>query len=73
MGGVRVDGPDACVVIGAACCEMTDVRGEQNSRHVSVMSLKGRYRNQRGEVTILDHAPNVNVALKREREEDTLA
>ena len=63
MGGRWVDGPDACVVIGAACCEMTDVRGEQNSRHVSIMSLKRRYRNQRGEVTILDHAPNVNVAL----------
>lgn len=64
MGSCWVDGPDACVVIGAACCEMTDVRGEQNSRHVSVMSLKGRYRYQRGEVTILNHAPNVNVALE---------
>ena len=67
MGGGWVDGPDACVVIGTACCEMTDVRGEQNSRHVSIMSLKGRYRNQRGEVTILDHAPDVNVALEEKK------
>ena len=59
-----VDGPDACVVIGAACCEMADVRREEDSSHISGMSLKGRDRYQRGDVAVLKHAPDVDVTLE---------
>ena len=62
-----VDGPDARIVIGAACCEVTNVRREENSSHVSGMSLKRRYRYQRGDVAVLEHAPNVNVALEEKK------
>ena len=59
-----INGPDARIVIGTACCEMTDVWREKNSGHTRVMSLEGRYRYQRGDVPVLEHAPDVNVALE---------
>lgn len=66
MWSCRVDGPDSRIVIGAACCEMADVWREENSSYISVMSLKGCHWYQRGDVAILDHPPDVNVALERE-------
>lgn len=62
-----VNGPNARIVIGAACCEMTDVRREENSSYIGGMSLKRRHWYQRGDVAILEHAPDVNVALEKKK------
>ena len=54
-------------MIGAACCKMTDVWREENSSHISGMSLKRRHWYQRGDVAVLEHAPDVNVALDKKK------
>jgi hypothetical protein len=57
-GGRGVDGPDAGSVVGAAGCEVPDVGREEDSSDVSAVSCEAAHRNQRGEVSILDHTPN---------------
>ena len=46
---------------------MADVRREENPSDVSSMGLKGCHWYQRGDVTVLDHAPDVDVALKEQK------
>ena len=54
-------------MIGAACCKMTDVWREENSSHISGMSLKRCHWYQRGDVAVLEHAPDVNIALDEKK------
>ena len=54
-------------MIGAACCKMTDVWRKKNSSHIGGMSLKRCHWYQRGDVLVLVHAPDVNVALDEKK------
>ena len=60
----RVDGPDARVVVGGAGRQVADVGAQQDARHVGVVGLEGGDGDEGGDVAVLDHAPDVDVALR---------
>ena len=63
MRGAGVDRPDAGVVVGAAGTKMADVGGEKHAGDVGGVGLEGGYGDERGDVAVLEHAPDVDVAL----------
>ena len=63
MRGRRVDGPDAGIVVGAAGAEVADVGGEEDAGDVVGVGLKGGDGDKGGDVAVLEHAPDVDVAL----------
>ena len=63
MRGVGVDGPDAGVVVGATGAEVADVGGEEDAGDVGVVGFEGGYGNERGDVAVLEHPPDVDIAL----------
>lgn len=64
--GGGVDGPDSSVVVGGAGGEVADVGADENAGDVGVVGLEGGDGDQGGDVAVLDHAPDVDVALERE-------
>lgn len=63
MRGGCVEGPDAGGVVGAAGCEVADVRGEEDAGNVGAVSGEFADGDDGGCVVALDHAPDVDVAL----------
>ena len=63
VGSRRVDRPDTGVVVGAAGAEVADVGGEEHTRDVGGVGLEGGDGDEGGNVAVLEHAPDVNVAL----------
>lgn len=61
------DGPDAGVVVGGTGREVAHVWGEEHAGDVGGVGLKGGDGDEGGEVVVLEHAPNVDVALKGRR------
>jgi len=61
----RIDGPDPSGVVGGAGCEVADVGGKQDAVDVLVVGQKASNRDEGGDVAVLDHAPDVDVALVR--------
>ena len=60
---VGIDGPDSSVVVGRTGCEVADVGREENSGDVGGVGLERSYWDEGGYVAVLEHAPDVNVAL----------
>lgn len=60
---LRVNGPDARGVIGTACCEMAHVRREEHACDVCVMCDELADRYEGSNVSVLDHAPDIDIAL----------
>lgn len=58
-----VDAPDLGSVIGGAGGKVTNVRGEEDARYVFCVGLELTDGDKLGDVTVLDHAPNIAVAL----------
>ena len=63
MRGTRVDRPDAGVVVGAAGAKVADVGGEEYACYVGGVGLEGRYGDEGCDVAVLEHTPDVDVAL----------
>lgn len=63
MWGVRVDGPDAGIVVGAAGGEVADVGREEHAGYVGGVGLEGGHSDEGGDVAVLQHAPDIDVAL----------
>ncbi len=61
--GAGVYGPDAGVVVSAAGAEVADVGGEEHAGYVGGVGLEGGYSNEGGDVAVLEHAPDIDVAL----------
>lgn len=60
---VRVDGPDAGGVVGAAGGQVADVGREQDAGDVGGVGGELADGDERGDVAVLDQAPDVDVAL----------
>ena len=65
MRGGRIDGPNAGVVVGAAGAEVADIGGEEHARDVGGVGLEGSDGDEGGDVAVLEHAPDVDVALSK--------
>ena len=66
--GGGVDGPDPSVVVGGAGGQVAHVGTDEDAGDVGVVGLEGGDGDEGGEVAVLDHAPDVDVALERKRE-----
>jgi len=62
--GVRDDGPDSRVVVGAAGREVADVGGEEHARDVGCVGGEGADGDEGGDIAVLDQFPDVDVALR---------
>ena len=62
-----VDAPDPGIVVGAAGGEMSHIGRKKDPCDVSIMGCERRYRLNRSNVTGLDHAPDIDIALQRVR------
>lgn len=60
---IGVNRPDTCRMVGRTGREVSDIGGEENASNVGLMGDKFAYWNERGDVFVLDHAPDVDVAL----------
>ena len=59
-----VNGPDSSVVVGGAGGQVADVRADQHAGDVGVVGLEGGDGDEGGDVAVLDHSPDVDVALE---------
>lgn len=50
-------------VVCGARCEVLDIRGEKNASEVVLVRLEGTYRNDARYLSVLDHAPDVDITL----------
>lgn len=50
-------------MVGGAGREVPDVGGEEDACYVGHVRLEGGYGDEGGNVVVLDHAPDVDVAL----------
>lgn len=62
-----VNGPYPSVVVCRAGGEMAYVRTDQYAGDVGVMCLEGGDGDEGGDIAVLDHAPDVDVALEPDR------
>ena len=58
-----IDGPDPRGVVGGAGCQVANVGGEQHASDVMVVSKEAGDWNERCDITVLDHTPDVNITL----------
>lgn len=58
-----VDTPDLGSVIGGTSGKVANVRGEEDTRYVFCVGLELADGDKLGDVAVLDHAPDVAVAL----------
>ena len=64
MRGVWIDGPDSRVMVGGTRREVTDVWGKEHAGHIGGVGLKGCYGDEGGDVAVLEHAPDIDIALR---------
>ena len=60
----HVERPDARGMVCRAGGKVTDVGGEEDAGDICLMGDEFTDRDERGGVTILNHAPNVDIALE---------
>jgi hypothetical protein len=58
-----VEGPDACGVVGAAGCEVSDVGRQQHACDVSAVGGEFAYGDNGRGVVALDHSPDIYISL----------
>ena len=63
MGSTFFDGPDPRGVVGRAGREVAVVRREKDSVDISVVGEEAGVWDERSDVAMLDHAPDVDVSL----------
>ncbi len=63
MRGAGIDRPDAGVVVGTAGAEVADVGGEEHAGYVGGVGLEGGYGDEGCDIAVLEHTPDVDVAL----------
>lgn len=60
-----VDGPDTSIMVGGTSGQMADVRAKEDAGDVGGVCLERSHRNERGDVAVLNDAPDINVTLNR--------
>lgn len=55
--------PNLGCMIGGACCELLDVRREEDPRNVLLVRRELRHRHELSVLEVLDKCPHKNVAL----------
>lgn len=61
---IRVNRPNTSGVVGRTSSEVTDVRRKENTVDVGEVGLEARDWNQGRNIAVLDHTPNVDIALE---------
>lgn len=64
-GIIEVEVPDFGCVVGRTGCEVLNIWGEKDSGEVVLVGLEGADGHDASDLSILEHAPDVNIALKR--------
>ena len=59
----EIDGPDAGIMISRTCCEMAHVWRKQHASDIGCMCLKRGNWDERSDIAILEHAPDVDISL----------